>query len=136
MQTFLPSRDFTEVSRILDWRRHNKQITECKQIVSALEGTSQGWKNHPAVLMWRGCEPLLKKYHDVLLEQWYLKGYGGTRRPYNDTSQGSVPPWWNDERLFSSHRGNLLRKDPIHYGKFGWSESPDMPYFWPTKEGY
>lgn len=87
--------------------------------------------------MWRGYESALKKYHDVLLEQWYLRGYGGTRKPYNESNPvESYPTWWNDERLFSSHRGNLLRKDPIYYGKFGWSESPDTPYFWPTKEGY
>lgn len=137
MQTFLPSRDFIQVSQILDWKRHNKQITECKQILDCLEGKTQGWKNHPAVLMWRGYESTLKKYHDVLLEQWYLRGYGGTRKPYNESNPvESYPAWWDDERLFASHRGNLLRKDPIYYCKFGWSESPDTPYFWPTKEGY
>jgi hypothetical protein len=44
-----------------------------------------------------------------------------------------MPFWINDERLFSSHRSNLLRKDQEWYGKFGWKEGPDLPYFWPTK---
>ena len=30
----------------------------------------------------------------------------------------------------------LLRKDPDYYGRFGWSEPPDLPYFWPVpKDG-
>jgi hypothetical protein len=43
-----------------------------------------------------------------------------------------LPPWWGDERLHASHRSNLLRKDPAHYGRFGWAEPPDLPYFWPA----
>lgn len=41
------------------------------------------------------------------------------------------PPWMGDERLHASHRSNLLRKDPAHYGQFGWKEPHDLPYFYP-----
>jgi hypothetical protein len=36
------------------------------------------------------------------------------------------------ERVFASHRANLLRKDAAYYGYFGWTEDPTMPYYWPT----
>ena len=39
-------------------------------------------------------------------------------------------------RYHSAMRANLLRKDPVWYGKFGWVEDPATPYFWPSKEGY
>jgi|TARA_R110000751_G_scaffold31335_8_gene79912 hypothetical protein len=40
------------------------------------------------------------------------------------------PPWWGYEPLHSSHRANLLRKDPEYYGKFGWTEEPRKGYHW------
>jgi hypothetical protein len=42
------------------------------------------------------------------------------------------PPWLGLEIYHASHRSNLLRKDPVWYGKFGWIESPDLPYYWPS----
>ena len=39
-----------------------------------------------------------------------------------------------DERLHTSHRSNLLRKAPEWYGQFGWTEAPDMAYWWPRRE--
>ena len=42
------------------------------------------------------------------------------------------PAWWGDSALHASHRSNLIRKDPIHYGQWGWSEPADLPYVWPT----
>jgi hypothetical protein len=40
------------------------------------------------------------------------------------------PTWLGDERVHSSHRSNLLRKDAEFYGTKGWPEGPDMEYFW------
>lgn len=44
----------------------------------------------------------------------------------------SEPSWLGDPKLHASHRSNLLRKDPIHYGKFGWEEPATMEYVWPV----
>jgi hypothetical protein len=43
-----------------------------------------------------------------------------------------MPPWWGDPAFHASHRSNLLRKDPVWYGQFGWAEPPDLPYVWPV----
>jgi hypothetical protein len=46
------------------------------------------------------------------------------------------PPWLGNEDFHRSHRSNLLRKYPEHYRQF-WPDEPDnLPYFWPTKEGF
>lgn len=46
---------------------------------------------------------------------------------------GGMPPWLGDEALHASHRSNLIRKDPEWYGRFGWTEPPDLPYVWPVQ---
>lgn len=43
-----------------------------------------------------------------------------------------VPPWLGDERVHASHRSNLLRKDPVWYGQFDWTDNPTDPYVWPV----
>ncbi len=55
MQTFLPSANPVTSARLLDSKRLNKQILECYQILNVLSGKSKGggWRNHPAVLMWK-----------------------------------------------------------------------------------
>jgi hypothetical protein len=41
-----------------------------------------------------------------------------------------VPPWFGFQDLHSSHRANLIRKNPSHYrDQFGWNESPKVLLF-------
>ena len=56
MQTFLPYADFNKSAEVLDNRRLNKQILEGYQILKVLGNPDPraGWRNHPAVKMWRG----------------------------------------------------------------------------------
>ena len=42
------------------------------------------------------------------------------------------PKWLGNEAFHASHRSNLLRKDSIHYGQFGWTEPHNLPYVWPV----
>lgn len=150
MQTFLPDPSFAKSARILDNRRLGKQRVECKQILRALgveiggpAPRSEAWVHHPAVLMWRGYSHSLCKYAICMCNEWVRRGFedslcgqfvdtlrelrGGWRlfRPN--------PTWLGMPELHASHRSNLLRKDPAHYGQFGWSEQPDLPYHWPVR---
>jgi len=54
MQTFLPQISFKESAECLDNRRLGKQRVEAMQIMKALLLPEYGWKNHPAVKMWKG----------------------------------------------------------------------------------
>jgi len=47
-------------------------------------------------------------------------------------SYGGLPLWLGNEELHASHRSNLLRKAPLWYGQFGWTEPDDLPYIWPV----
>lgn len=142
MQTFLPYSDFAESARCLDRQRLGKQRVEGLQIIKACIYRS-AWGNHPAVLMWRGFEKALHRYVQAVCHEWMQRGY-------RDTCSGKawrfcidegvfregliLPPWLGDEAFHLSHRSNLIRKAPDHYGPM-WPEVPaDLPYVWPVRK--
>lgn len=136
MQTFLPSQDFAECARVLDNRRLNKQITECKQIVATIFGGSSGWENHPAITMWRGYPLTLAGYGQSCYQEWMRRFDAGDRggkrehkagewlREYPAITPLRLPKWFTPD-VCSSYRALLLSKDPEWYGRFGWSEEPN-----------
>ena len=136
MQTFLPFASFTASAEVLDYRRLGKQRVEALQIINVLRGRQKtnGWRNHPAVLMWTGYEPALEKYHDTMIIEWVQRGYNNSMNLIMPTEEIVMPWWYGNRDLHSSHRSNLLRKDDEYYGRFGWSESPDLPYWWPSQQ--
>jgi hypothetical protein len=151
MQTFLPYPHFAESAKVLDYRRLGKQRVEVLQLLSALSNgpdkwvtTHYGapvkratpWYNHPAAKMWRGYEDALVYYGAVMCREWLNRGYKDTCldkiQSFATKSVITEPPWLGDSDFHAAHRSNLLRKDPVHYGQFGWTEPNDLPYIWPT----
>lgn len=130
MQTFLPYSDFRKSAQCLDYKRLGKQRVECKQILQALQRTT-GWSNHPAVKMWRGCEPALRAYMQECIQEWVSRGYVNNLQ-VQVVQEFELPKWFGLKKFHSSHRSNLLRKDPNYYSQFGWFEMPDQDYFWPV----
>ena len=138
MQTFLPYPDFEQSAQVLDRQRLGKQRVEVLQILKALNSGS-GWSNHPATKMWQGYSGCLTIYGLTICKEW-------VRRGYRDTCEEKLigimlalpaaeflsPPWLGDPEFHASHRSNLLRKNPSHYGQFDWHEPDDLPYIWPS----
>lgn len=156
MNTFLPYPLYSDSAKCLDNRRLGKQRVEVLQILNVLLGGKTGWQNHPAVRQWKGFEKQLAIYGLYICNEWIKRGFRDTcfekirafipeyqfkEDNYIDYGCSNLalypmPKWLGDRRLHSSHRSNLLRKDPAWYGKFGWTESSDLPYWWPNKEGF
>lgn len=132
MQTFLPYASFVDTVQCLDWRRLGKQRVEARQILNTLRGLTNGWSNHPAVKMWKGYEPALATYMNCCINEWCRRGYNNNMllEPVKDYI---LPDWIGWDDFHASHRSNLLRKDLIYYGRFGWSESNNLPYIWPSQ---
>ena len=137
MQTFLPYPSFIKSAIALDMRRLGKQRVEVLQLLKALhEGGA--WANHPACKMWRGYEKALVVYGVEICVEWRKRGYKDTCRVKIQNyfkrfkTEYAEPPWLGNEAFHASHRSNLLRKDPEHYSKFGWTEPNDLPYIWPV----
>ena len=140
MNTFLPYSDFSKSAQCLDYKRLGKQRLEARTIYNILINKSDGaWSRHPATLMWKGYEPALATYYNIILIEWKGRGFKNSMSPLLDvfdsvdTYKTTMPPWLGDERFHCTHRSNLLRKDKEWYGQFGWEETDDLPYYWPTK---
>lgn len=144
MQTFLPYPDFIATASILDYKRLGKQRVEAKQILNALlPGSKSRWRNHPAVLMWKGYEPLLMVYHNRMITEWISRGYNNTM-PYLEAHTAPaiygppkncvIPPWLQDPAFHLAHQSNLIRKDPNFYAPKFPGVPDNLPYIWPTEK--
>lgn len=131
MQTFLPYPDFQRSAQCLDNRRLGKQRVEAYQILRALNGQTKGWVNHPATRMWRGHDASLRMYLRSCILEWKRRGFKNTMDIPEIEELSDMPAWFGDDRVHASHRSNLIRKDPVHYGSLGWSEDASLPYHWP-----
>lgn len=146
MQTFITYPDFTKSARYLDNKRLGKQLVECSQIYDTIINNKKAWSNHPCVKMWRGYENGLLYYGLVHYTEWQIRLLenlrGGTLlhksgefireeiRMKNGKEDFKLPAWIYDERVYLSHRGNLIRKDPEYYGKFWPNINPVNGYYW------
>ena len=143
MQIFLPYSDIKESLRCLDNKRLGKQRVETYQIISAitkrpkLDGTPyKGWLNHPCTVMWRNHVSALKYYMNCAIEEWINRGFKNTMQiEIFDDKAVVLPSFIGNEKFHSSHRANLLKKEPEYYTKYGWSENPQDPYVWMDDEG-
>jgi hypothetical protein len=137
MQTFLPYPDFAKSAKVLDRQRLGKQRLEAYNLLTILRGTAHGtgWRKHPATRMWAGHEEALAEYGIAVCKEWRRRGYKDTMmeriQALRGTKRATKPKWFGDEAFHASHRSNLLRKDPLWYGQFGWSEGPELAYVWP-----
>ena len=139
MQSFLPYPDFVRSAACLDNKRLGKQRVEAWQILQAITNPGYGWQYHPAVQMWRGHPYSLACYGWHVCDTWVQRGFADTlqERFLECSMTGPVdamPVWLGCPKFHASHRAALLAKDPAHYGQFGWSETPAINYWWPTKE--
>jgi len=137
MQTFLPFKDFYETAKVLDYRRLGKQRIETKQIYQTLTGISNGWKNHPCIKMWKGCEYALLEYGYIICKEWVSRGYKDSQTSYFEfelmhCKKGGMPIWMGDINFHLSHQSNLVRKDNNFYGKLFPNVQNDLPYIWPN----
>ena len=133
MQTFLPYKDFDKSANALDNKRLNKQILEGYQILKVLNNPDPraGWRNHPAVKMWRGFENALFDYILCMVREAKLRGIRTeknmdnliTLRAATIQNWGSgMPAWYNDASIMAkvttTHKANLYRKDDVYYYEF------------------
>jgi Pyrimidine dimer DNA glycosylase len=149
VQTFLPYADFRRSAEALDQRRLGKQRVEGLQVLRGLTVPTYGWRHHPAVKMWRGCEEALGRYTFTVCEVWTEAGRADTvagtvalelaamgLREVRDqdglAAAGALPVWLGDEEFHRSHRSALLRKDPGFYGARFAGVPDDLPYVWPA----
>lgn len=144
MQTFLPYPDFARSAAVLDRLRLGKQRVEVLQLLRAILVPGSGWANHPAARMWRGYHEALTLYGRAVCREWVRRGYRDSCLSKMDDLlyeadhpwrvSPPYPHWLGGLDFHAAHRSNLLRKDPVWYGQFGWTEGPELPYVWPVND--
>ena len=132
MQTFVPYDDIERSVHCLDRKRLGKQRLEAFQILRCLRGFSSGWSHHPAVRMHEGYEEFLSLYMNACILEWIKRGYNNTMQ-LAKIGTIIVPHWWGSE-IHATHRAALLYKDFEWYSQFGWSEKPQLAYYWPASQ--
>lgn len=146
MQTFLAYPEFVQSAQVLDNRRLGKQRVEAWQIYNTLaigpytlNGRKTPWYNHPAVQMWKDYDSTLLLYGISICNEWIRRGFKDTLMDkfmfeFNNSQVPlNIPYWMGNDEFHASHRSNLLRKDYNWYSQFGWTESNNLSYVWPTK---
>lgn len=142
MQTFMPYPTFKESLACLDYKRLGNQRKETIQILEILLNKGKAWANHPAVLQWKNNIPALALYGIICCETWIDLGYKDTcldkilniMRKSNLKAAIVIPDFMGNDKFHVSHRSNLLRKDPEFHSRYGWTESDNLEYFWPSKD--
>jgi hypothetical protein len=142
MQTFLPYASFAQSAKVLDKKRLWKQVVEADQILDALldrptkTGKPRtGWKNHPAVIMWKGYELALAHYRNIMLTESINRAKINTSKQHIQINNNYLEfPWWlGNQQFHDSHKSNLLRKDYSFYlPLFDGFTDPSIPYIWPV----
>lgn len=134
MQTFLPYSNIEKTMKTLDSRRLGKQRVEAFQILNIIlnRTKTRGWRNHPAVKMWKDHPNALKLYLNLAIKEWISRGYNNTMKLEKIRGKTVFPEWFGNKKFHSSHKSNLLRKDKEHYSVFSWKEKDNLEYVWPT----
>lgn len=115
MQVFVPFPSPIDVARCLDERRLRKQIIECNQILKAIRGESEAWKNHPVTRMY---QPYLMwlHYYTLCLEDYLAEDYFLAELD----SKYSIeyrPPFLTQD-FCDQHKRRLYTKAPNLYPQF------------------
>lgn len=131
MQVFLPYASFEQSVACLDPSRLGNQIY--REGLTLIRG---GWVNHPAAKIWAPHKRALAKYCLDGLAELFTRGRDYPHwveffsQIYNNEPDTGLPKCVGNEAFHASHRSNLLRKDPVWYSKFGWTEPDNLPYLW------
>ena len=103
-----------ETAKCLDKRRLNKQIIEVKQIISAIEGKSTAWRNHPVTIMYQHELNFLRSY------KWCLIAYKENRiedaKWFSNRCERVKPDFLKDcDWYFENMKNRLYTKNKEHY---------------------
>lgn len=126
MQVFIIGSPY-ETAKVLDKKRLNKQIIECKQILNAIEGKNYAWKNHPCTIQYRNNTSWLNYYLECLIN--YQKANSGKLNPsyafkclelaYTLSSFCDwLRPNFHTSEYFDNMKRRLYTKDHNHYKQF------------------
>lgn len=115
MQVFVPYPTPFDVARCLDAKRLLKQIIEAKQILDAIDGSSDAWKNHPVTKMYAPFREWLDRYYLCL--KHYSEGDVAQSKWWSRHADPIRPDFLTDD-FCDQHKRRLYTKAPKDYPQF------------------
>lgn len=103
--------------QVLDKKRLNKQLIECKQILKVYNGESNSWKNHPIVKSYSQYQKWLTVYTWMLEEYLLKKSDLLMLLTYNKWLIDNAPKF-HTEDYFNQMKRRLYTKDKTFYEGF------------------
>lgn len=145
LQTYLPEPDFTETAALLHDVHLERQRRDVYLIFEILAGLRDQWRNRPAVQMWRGSEVVLLDYGLKVCREWRARGHNDEiearlisfvedvlyAKIWVPGNTGAKPWWLGHPGFHLSHKSNLVREMPDHYGRIWPEVKPGLPFVWP-----
>ena len=124
---------------VLDMKRLNKQIIECKQILNAISGLSNAWRNHPAVIQYRKHTDWLNAYMQCLIH--YKKhimhdtseDHIGKARIWNLFALNTTPDF-HKISYFDQMKRRLYTKDNNYYKQWSYLGESQENWYWSDVE--
>lgn len=127
MQVFTPYADPFSCAECLDLRRLNKQIIECRQILAAISGKSQAWKNHPVVKQYKKHILYLANYMHCL--EYYKAKDPVAALFYSNKAMEHKPEFLTLD-FCNQHKRRLYTKNNAFYSRFyKYGESQENWYY-------
>jgi hypothetical protein len=126
MQVFIIGSPY-ETAKVLDKKRLNKQIIECKQIISAINSKTKAWRNHPCTIQYRNHLKWLIGYELCLRS--YMRG---------DDAQALIAsayanierPKFHTQEYFDNMKRRLYTKNHEHYKQFAHLGESYENWYW------
>ena len=116
---------------VLDKKRLHKQVIECRQILSALEGKSNAWRNHPCTIQYEKHKLWLMLYMECLAS--WLEGDKYRALIASCQAHIEYKPYWHTEDYFDQMKRRLFTKDSKHYAQ--WAHLGTSEVNWYFVEG-
>ena len=127
MQEFVPYPSPIDVARCLDPKRLRKQFIECDQILKAIKGESQAWKNHPVVKMYLRHSSWLESYRDCLY--YFQDGDIDWAQDRSDYAEQLFRPPFLTTDFCDQHKRRLYTKAPEIYPQFAEYGTSDENWY-------
>ena len=126
MQVFIIG-SVIETAQVLDKRRLNKQIIECRQIIASLNNESVYWKNHPCVLQYKYHKEWLNDYMRCLV--YYQCGNIDWAEKMSDICEWTKPKFHIPE-YFNQMKRRLYTKNNEFYKQWEYLGTSDVNWYY------
>lgn len=114
-------------AEILDKKRLNKQIIECVQLLNAIKGISNAWKNHPCAIQYRDNVEWLENY--MLCIKAYRDGDIDNALSFNNRCV-EMTPSFHIEEYFNQMKRRLFTKNQEHYKQWRHLGVSNENWYW------